>query len=101
MNKQLQYGGLLAVGMAGIAGGFSVGGLFKRLRRPTPNQILSQVKRAFLKEAPIEGSWIEMKNPHYKSSHCARMSTMAALPAMKMVSWYSTSFWPMPILVVF
>lgn len=46
MNKQLQYGGLLAVGMAGIAGGFSVGGLFKRLRRPTPNQILSQVKRA-------------------------------------------------------
>ena len=61
MNKQLQSGGLLAVGMAGIAGGFSVGGLFKRLRRPTPNQILSQVKRAFLKEAPIEGSWIEMK----------------------------------------
>jgi len=61
MHKQIQYGGLLAVGMAGVAGGFSIGGLLKRVRRPTPNQILNQVKRAFLKEAPIEGSWIEMK----------------------------------------
>lgn len=47
MNKQLQYGGLLAVGMAGIAGGFSVGGLFKRLRRPTLTKFLAKSSARF------------------------------------------------------
>lgn len=53
--------GLLLGAVVGILGG-AVGSLFYQSHRQlSPDDILKKVKRSFLKEGPIEGSWISFE----------------------------------------
>lgn len=54
----LKAGLMIGVGI-GLAAGISSTIWVKNNKTKTPNQILEEIKRSFLAEGPIEGSWIE------------------------------------------
>lgn len=59
-NDELTQGLLLGAAV-GVLGGI-IGSLFYQSQRQlSPDDILKKVKRSFLKEGPIEGSWISFE----------------------------------------
>lgn len=46
---------------AGLTCGYKIASLMKKNKTIHGDEILTMVKKAFLEEGPIEGSWIELK----------------------------------------
>ena len=68
MAKQEQpfsTGLLIRIGV-GLITGTLTHQLYQRKKTLNPNDILDTVKQAFLKEGPIEGSWIEFSKKPYR-----------------------------------
>ncbi|MHC5372872.1 PepSY domain-containing protein [Enterococcus sp. LJL120] len=71
MNEENQlnyFKGGLAVGVGfGLVSGVASALWYNKKRSITPDQVLDNVKQAFLQEGPIEGSWISSeKQPSRK-----------------------------------
>ncbi|MGX7164160.1 hypothetical protein [Enterococcus massiliensis] len=61
-NQFNYFKGGLALGMSmGLVGGVASALWFKNKQLLSPDDVLTTVKRAFLKEGPIEGSWINFE----------------------------------------
>ncbi|AMV61341.1 Hypothetical protein ADU72_1916 [Pediococcus damnosus] len=61
MNKKETVTTLTLAGSASLATGLLTSWLLNHKSSVSANGILETVRKAFLKEGPIEGSWIEMK----------------------------------------
>ncbi|WP_412988284.1 PepSY domain-containing protein [Pediococcus siamensis] len=61
MSKKETFTTQLVIGFLGIATGSLISWSLFHQRNISANTILEKVRKAFLKEGPIEGSWIEMK----------------------------------------
>ncbi len=62
-NKRFAQG--LAIGSTiGLAAGIAANHYYRKKQKMSPDKVLDQIKAAFLKEGPIEGSWISFDTEH-------------------------------------
>lgn len=65
MEKAKKFEQGLAVGSSiGLAAGIAANHYYKKNQKMSPDKILDQIKADFLKEGPIEGSWISFDTEH-------------------------------------
>lgn len=56
--------GLMFGSALGLAGGIVAHHYYRKQQNTSPDKILDQIKTEFLKEGPIEGSWISFDTEH-------------------------------------
>ncbi|MBO1307896.1 hypothetical protein JZO70_17105 [Enterococcus sp. 669A] len=62
MGKLSDFSRGLAIGSAvGLVGGIAGSYWYQKNQNLSPDEILNQIKKAFLEEGPIEGSWISFE----------------------------------------
>lgn len=65
MDKVKKFAQGLAVGSSiGLAAGIAANHYYRKGQKMSPDTVLDQIKSAFLKEGPIEGSWISFDTEH-------------------------------------
>lgn len=65
MEKVKKFAQGLAVGSSiGLAAGIAATHHYRKRQKMSPDKVLEQIKRTFLKEGPIEGSWISFDTEH-------------------------------------
>ncbi|WP_314577299.1 hypothetical protein [Enterococcus gilvus] len=65
MEKAKKFAQGLAIGSSiGLAAGIAANHYYKKNQKMSPDKILDQIKADFLKEGPIEGSWISFDTEH-------------------------------------
>ncbi len=61
MSRKTPVINQMAVGLLGFTSGLVISHILINKQKVSANRILENVRKAFLKEGPIEGSWVEMK----------------------------------------
>ncbi|BBM19548.1 MULTISPECIES: hypothetical protein [Enterococcus] len=65
MDKAKKFAQGLAIGSSiGLAAGIAANHYYRKKQDMSPDKVLDQIKKAFLKEGPIEGSWISFDTEH-------------------------------------
>ena len=65
MEKTKRFAQGLAIGSTiGLAAGIAANHYYRKKQKMSPDKVLDQIKAAFLKEGPIEGSWISFDTEH-------------------------------------
>lgn len=65
MSTAKKFAQGLAVGSSiGLIAGIATNHFYRKKQKMSPDRILDQIKEAFLKEGPIEGSWISFDTEH-------------------------------------
>ena len=63
MEKTKKFAQGLAIGSSiGLAAGIAANHYYRNKQKMSPDKVLDQIKAAFLKEGPIEGSWISFEH---------------------------------------
>ncbi|MGM0213866.1 hypothetical protein [Enterococcus sp. AZ109] len=62
MSKLTDFSRGIVIGSAiGLVGGIAGSHLYQKKQNLSPDEILNQIKKSFLEEGPIEGSWISFE----------------------------------------
>ncbi|MDT2737513.1 hypothetical protein P7H00_10265 [Enterococcus pseudoavium] len=65
MDQVKKFAKGLAIGSSiGLAAGIAANHYYRKQQKMSPDKVLNQIKAAFLKEGPIEGSWISFETEH-------------------------------------
>jgi predicted small secreted protein len=65
MEKTKKFAQGLAIGSSiGLVAGIAANHYYRKKQKMSPDKVLDQIKAAFLKEGPIEGSWISFDTEH-------------------------------------
>lgn len=96
-NELTYFKGGLALGVGlGLVGGIASTLFYHKKKTISADLVLENVKAAFLKEGPIEGSWIEFEKSPCGNSPSTPKHILEEFAALKTTALFNTNSLQMP-----